>query len=279
MAIPPIIPVVIPAKLSAGAPKLADAARRQNDYRQAMTSRRMIRWALTAGLCLLILGGVAFYLDRTYCSPRNSMRALASAIDRRDRDAIAEYVDASALAESLRRCTLELVRREVSKQNSNDIIDRLLIPLAEQLASGLAEGTFTPDSVISMLCGESPKDAVKSGVARFTDKTVDAFTKDTSPKTQVFGTMGKVLLRGAAGYIIDESERDNVQHGELNADDYDVATQYENATRYLITLTHRTSDDPAVGFVLKRHGLTSWKFTEVRLLPHRKPRVHAALVL
>ena len=266
MAIPPIIPVgsspaAIPPKLSAGAPVLADATRRRNDCRRAMTSRRMIRIAVIAGLCLLILGGVAFFVNRTYGSPRNSIRALASAIGRRDRDTVAEYVDASALAESLRRCALDLDRRELSEQNSNDLIDRLLNPLAEQLASGLAEATYTPDSVISMLCGESPKDAMKRGVARYTDQTVDAFTKDGSPKTQVYGTLGKVLLRWAAGYTIDEaSKTDKVQHAELNADDYD----------------HRTSDDPAFGYVFKRHGLTSWKFTEVRLLPHRKPRVYTA---
>jgi len=245
-----------------------------------MTSRRMIRLVGMAGLCLLILGGVALYLNRTYCSPRNSMRALASAIDRRDRDTIADYVDAPALADSLRRCALDLVRREVSKENPNGFIDRLFSPLAEQLASGLAEGTFTPDSVISMLCGESPKDAMRRGVARYTDQTVEALTNDDSPKTQVYGTMGKVLLRWAAGYTIDEAwEIDRVQHGEPNADDYDVAAQYESANRYLITLTHRTSDDPAFGCVFKRHGLASWKFTEVRLLPDRKTRVHTASAL
>jgi len=88
------------------------------------------------------------------------------------------------------------------------------------------------------------------------------------------------LLRWAAGYTIDEaSESDKVQHGELNPDDYDVAAQYESANRYLITLTHRNSDDPAFGWVFKRHGLTSWKFTEVRVLPPHKTLLHAASAL
>lgn len=224
--------------------------------------------ALITGLGLLILGAVAFYANRTFGSPQYSIRALALAMGRRDRDTVAEYVDAPALAESFRRCGLESFRREMAKQNSNDFIDRLLNPLGEQLVTGLAEATYTPDSVISMMLGEPRRDAMKRGVASYTDQTVDGFTKDGSPKAQAYGAVAKVLIRWAAGYAIDEAaDSDERQPGEFNPNDYNVSAEFESVNRYLITLTHRNSDDPAFGLVFKRHGLVSWKFTEVRLLP------------
>jgi hypothetical protein len=245
-----------------------------------MTSRQMIRMTVIAGLCLLILAGLAVHANQTYASPRNSIRALALAMGRRDRDTVAEYVDAAALADSFRRCGLESFRREMAKQNSNDFIERLLKPLGEQLASSLAEATYTPESVISMLCGESPKDAMKRCVASYTDQTVDAFTKASSPKTQVYGVVGKVLIRWAAGYAIDEaSDSDERQPGEFNPNDYNVSAEFESVNRYLITLTRRNSDDPAFGFVFKRHGVLSWKFTEVRLLPRHETRLRAVSAL
>ena len=271
MAIPPIIPtgspVANPPKLPAFPPRLSDATPRRNDSRPAMTSRQKTRMVLITALCLLILGAVAIYANRTFGSPRNSIRALALAIGRRDRDTVVEYVDAPALAESFRRCGLESFRREVAKQNSNDFVDRLLNPLGEQLATGLVEAIFTPDSVISMMLGESPRDAMKRGVAGYTDQTVDGFTKDGSPKAQAYGAVAKVLIRWAAGYVIDETKSAEQQSGEFNPNDYNVSAEFESVSRYLITVTRRNSDEPALGFVFKRHGLFSWKFTEVRLLP------------
>lgn len=279
MPTPPVIPAALPPAIPSNLPDTA--IRLRNDSRTVTCrARQLIRAAVIVGLCLLILGGVAIYANQTYGSPRNSIRALALAVDRRDRDTVAEYVDAAALAESFRRCGLESFRREMAKQNSNDFIDRLLNPLGEQLASGLAEATYTPESVISMMCGESPKDAMKRGVANYTDQKVDAFTKDGSQKAQVYGTVAKVLMRWAAGYAIDEASDSNERnHCEPNPDDYDVSAQYESVNRYLITLARRNSDDSAFGFVFKRHGLLSWKFTEVRLLPRHNTRLQAASVL
>src|ERR1700677_203610 len=106
MDIPPIIPEsggqssVVPPKPPVVVPK-------QNAPRRAMTPKQMIRIALVAGLCLLVVVGAGVYEYNRFCAPRNSILALASAMQRRDRETVEEYVDAPALAESFRKRALE----------------------------------------------------------------------------------------------------------------------------------------------------------------------------
>ncbi len=237
-----------------------------------MTSRQRTRIALIAGFCFLVVVGAGVYANRKYCAPRNSIMALFSAIDRRDREMVEEYVDAPALAASFQRCALESYKRETAKTSTN-FIDRLFNPLGEELANGVVSVTYTPESVIEMLCGKDPKDAMKEGLANSSDKTVDTFTKDGDPKTKAYGAVGKALIRWAAGYAIDEAAAEaKTKQGEINPDDYEVAAQYETPNRYLITFTRRNSDDPIYGWVFKRHGLATWKFSEVRLIPKKQEK-------
>lgn len=234
-----------------------------------MTPKQMIRIALVAGLCLLVVVGAGVYEYNRFCAPRNSILALASAMQRRDRETVEEYVDAPALAESFRKRALELFQREMTKKKSDDFINRLLNPLGEELARGIAGAVFTPDVVISMLCDDDPKEAMKESLGNSSDKTVDGFTDDGGLKIRVYGAVGKVLIRWAAGYVIDEAA-EKAKQGEMDPSDYDVAAQYESPNRYLITMTHRNSDDATIGWVFKRHGLATWKLSEMRLLAREK---------
>jgi len=241
-----------------------------------MTSKQMKRFALVAGISLLVLIGAGIPVNKTFCSPKNSILALASAIDRRDRETVAEYVNAPALAESLRRYAFETYKREMAKTSTN-AIDRLLNPLGDRIVSGLAGVTYTPESVVGMLCGDDPAEAMKQGIANSSAETVDTITKDGSPKIKVYGVVAKVLIGWATGYVIDEaSEKATANQGEINPNDYVVKAQYETFNRYLITITHRNSADPAVGLVFKRHGLVTWKFSEVRLLPQKTHQAQPA---
>ena len=202
--------------------------------------------------------------------------ALASAVDRRDREAITEYVDAPALAGSFHRCAIESYNRESAKTATN-FVDQLLQPLFGQMADGIAGATFTPDSVIDMLCGESPTDAMKIGLGNASDSTVDAFTKEGTPKTKVYGAATKVFVRCVAGYAIDEAAAESKgKQTEMNPSDYEITSQYESFNRYLIKLTPRNSVDPAIGYVFKRHGLGTWRWAELRLIPQKKQETVAA---
>jgi hypothetical protein len=55
-----------------------------------------------------------------------------------------------------------------------------------------------------------------------------------------------------------------------------MSAQYETFNRYLITIKSRNPDDPTFGWVFKRHGLATWKFSEVRLLPQEEKRTPTA---
>jgi len=219
---------------------------------------------------VVVLMAVCTVVYKNYCTPKHSIMAFASAVDRRDREAITEYVDAPALAESYRRFALESYHREASKTDTN-FVDHLFQPLLDEMAKGIAGATFTPESVIDMLCGKSSTDAMKEGLGNAADNGVDAFTKDGTPKTRVYGAATKALIRCLAGYAIDKAVEDSKgKQTEMNPADYEITTQYESLNRYLIKLTPHNSDAPAIGYVFKRHGLVTWKWSELRLIPQKK---------
>jgi hypothetical protein len=241
------------------------------------TPRRQIRIAVLAAVSLCILGATAPFAYHTFASPRRSIMALVSAMSRRDRELVAEYVDAPALAESLRRCALESIR-EKDKKDSDNFVPRLVRPLGDQILNGMANTIFTPENVISVLSGDSLGDAITRSFQDSSDRAVDNFAKDGSPKTQAFGLAAKVLLRWGEGCLVDEASRQAQSEAKpFNQDDYAVSGQYESPNRYLITATSRNSNDPTLGWVFKRHGIATWKFTEVRLLPRKNVPQHAAL--
>lgn len=223
--------------------------------------RRVIATAIT----IVSIALCAFGYEN-WCTPKHSILNLAAAVDRRDRETITEYVDAPALAGSYHRLLVELYNSE-SARTSTNFVDHLFQPLFSEMADGIAGATYTPESMIDMLCGESPKDALKKGVGDAADNTVDTFTKDGTPKTKLYGAGVKVLARCVAGYAIDKAASDSAgKQPEFNPADYVFTTQYESFNRYLIKLTPRHSDGPVVGYVFERHGLGTWKWSELRLI-------------
>jgi hypothetical protein len=240
--------------------------------------RRVLRWVVATGLCLIVLGVTVHYAARVIWSPRQSMKALAGAIDRRDQETVARYVDAEPLARSIRKCAIERTKHEMAKQESGDFMDRLGDVIGEEIVTELAEVAVTPDSVVPMLCGEAPTDGIKQGVGKFTDQTVDAVTMLGSSKTQVYGSIAKALIRLGSAAVIDfASEQAKAKQSQVKADDYEFSGKYETANRYLVTRTPRNSEEPAIGYVYTRQGLTIWKLTEMRLLPQKvSPHAGAA---
>lgn len=295
MEVPPVIsmsggqPMAVPPKLSDSGFRAALAIPPMPSSRQASnaappvirvsspaTLQQKIRRAAIVSTLIIALAAICAFTYQTYCTPKHSIMKLASAVDRRDREMVAEYVDAPALAESYHRFAVESFNRETAKTATN-FVDHFLQPIFSQTADWVAGATITPDSVIDMLCGESPTDAIKKGLGNAADNTVDTFTKDGTPKAKVYGAATKALVRCVAGYAIDEAAADaKDKQKEMNPNDYEVTRQYESINRYLIKFTPRNSDDPAIGFVLKRHGLGTWKWSEVRLMPQGKEQTVAA---
>jgi len=233
-----------------------------------VTPKQKIRRIAIGAAITIVLVATCTFIYQRYCTPKHSIMELALADDRRDREMVSEYADAPALADSFHRFAIESYNRESAKTATN-FVDHLLQPLFSQMADGVAGATFTPDSVIDMLCGGSPTEAMKKGLDSATDRTVDTFTKDGTPTTKVYGAATKVLVRCVAGYAIDEAAADSKKK-EMNLNDYEVTTQYESFNRYLIKLTPRNSDDPAIGYVFKRHGLGTWRWAELRLIPQKR---------
>jgi hypothetical protein len=268
---PPRLPLPLPP-----GPKASKVTPMATTARLPLTPKQITRRVVTAIAVAIVITVACIFGYEKYCTPEHSILALASAVDRRDREMVTEYVDSPALAESFRRFTVESYNRESSKTSTN-FMDRLLQPLFSEMADGIAGATFTPESMIDMLCGEQPKDAMKKGLGDAGDKTVDIFTKDGTPKTKVYGAVTKVLIRWAAGYAIDEAAADSKgKQTEMNPADYEITPQYESFNRYLITITPRNSVDPAIDYVFKRHGLGTWKWSELRLIPQKKTQTVAA---
>lgn len=251
-------------------PPIANAAPKPNLGRRAIP-KEFNRKTLAGGFCLLLILFGGLYVYGTLYAPKRCMHALASAMDRRDRQTVEKYVDAPALAESYRRDVVELYKRQEATNNASTFADRLLDPLGDNMANWVVNATITPDSVISMMCGEDPNDAMKRGIEDRSGSTVDSITSNAGPETKVYGLLGKVLIDWAVGYAIDESAQNaKINQAEMNPDDYIATTQYESLNRILIIVTHRNSDDPSLGFVLERHGLVTWKFAGVRLISSKK---------
>jgi hypothetical protein len=268
---PPRLPPPLPpyAKASNAAPPATRPS-------PLLTPKQRFRRLVIAIASATVLIAACALTYEKYYTPKHSILALASAVDRRDRDMVTEYVDAPALAESFHRFALESFNRENAKTSTN-LFDHLVQPLLSQMADGLASATFTPESTIDILCGESPTDAMKEGLGNAADNTVDTFTKDGTPKTKVYGGVTKALVRCVSGYAVDEAAADSKgKQTEMNLNDYEITTQYESLNRYLIKLTPRNSGDPAIGYVFKRHGLGTWKWSELRLMPQSKHQTVAA---
>jgi hypothetical protein len=273
MNVPPVIPQSIPQS-STVPPKLSEVTRNLPPPETSPKQRR--RAAIVTGVLFVLTLTLVVCAYRGYCTPRHSFFALKAAVERRDREGVEKYVDAPKLAESIRKCALESYRRESEKTSPTDAFERLLNPLVDQLAVGVADMTFTPDSVVSMLCGDDPKEILKHGVNEKIDRTVDGFTKDGNPKTQAYGIAGKVLLKLAAACAIDEGANGaKAKQAEASIADDVVTTEYESLNRYLISITPKNADTPAIGVVFRRHGLMTWKLSEIRMLTVAKKQTLA----
>jgi hypothetical protein len=219
--------------------------------------------ALAAIAALIILCCALPYIGRSWQPPERSLKALKLAAHRRDRETVAMYVDAVSLAQSFRNCALQSARSELARRNAEGFSDRVVNSLTEELAGRLADATYTPESVISMLCGEDPKSAMKPGLENYIVKGVDAVTPDGTRKTEVYEVIGKFLDRWAQECAAEAGTRGAM--GE-EPQPHNESAQYESSGRYLITLKPRNTNELCFGVVLSQRGVSTWKFTELRLL-------------
>ena len=130
---------------------------------------------------------------------------------------------------------------------------------------GLIDKTFTPEAVISAMCGETPSVLVKRGVNRYVGDSVDTFTPDGSPRMRLYGTVSKGLLGWATDLAVDYVDSQNQLDvaGEKKKRS-ETACLFESPSRLLVTV--KNSDGSGFGYVFKRHGLVVWKLSELRLI-------------
>ena len=293
MTIPPIIPTStgsaqgVPPKLQNVPPKIAQIRQPEParstpiptskwvhampERKSSTTPRRLTRRSWMAGFAILLVLGTGAFTACYMSSPGRSIRALAAAAGRHDREGVSDYLDAPAFAESLRKVALESVRRKIVKNKPEDFLDSGLNALADEVANHLVDFKYTSNSVISMVCGEEPTEAMKSGMANYGDGIMDALTKDGSVRAKLYGAAGKGLIRWVTGSLIDNATKNATTNMMvMNPHDYKVTTQYESFGRFLITITPQNVGRQSFGLSFKRDGIIRWKLSEIRVFPAEK---------
>jgi len=215
---------------------------------------------------LLLILGWAVIGKAAKRDPKSSIKALCLAVERRDRETIAHYVDAQSLAESLRRCLREGIKMQES-QEAGGFFDGLMNAIASELVSAGIDETITAQSVLAMLAGESPAEVIKSAFNGHADQTIDALAKGGDQEVQAYGAVGKFVVRGIASALIDDAVMQANAKEQEQKPEMVVTTRYESADRYLIIVAPTSGSGVAYGYVFRRHGFNTWKLSECRLMP------------
>jgi hypothetical protein len=209
--------------------------------------------------------GAAVIMLLTYCAlpgPGQSVRNLTSAMERHDRETVAQYLDAEQLAVSLNTLITEMNGQQ------KDIID--------QLAGRFVNQVITPELVVSVMSGQTLEEAFTESVGRTTDKVVDGGISLVPSATPVHGNIAKLFLCVAGEHLIKETvaEADRVK---VKPEDLVYSRKFESTGRFIIIRSDKSGKIPTIASVFKRHGLSTWKFAEVRLLSQARPgSVYAA---
>lgn len=242
-----------------------------------------LKYGFTSILGLCLGAQLVVSLIKYLNPPEKSIAALAAAVKRHDRKGVETYVDAPALAVSMRKFArngIELQEKIKAKQNSDDFfVDRflgmLVKPIGNKIISEMIDRMLTPKNLVDMMSGESESEIMKKSLTGMADNLTDASIEMTDPKTKIYAPAIKLVLGFCADALVDAVEKDGAQKDrkaqdiKLTEKDIKTIKLYEAPNRYVIMYKVKTPnpDIPVFALVYERHGLTVWKWTEIRMLP------------
>lgn len=125
------------------------------------------------------------------------------------------------------------------------------------------------------MSGESVSGTMKKSFTGMADDLTDTSMEMAGPKTKIYAPAIKLVLGFCADALVDAADRERAkqdskaQEIKLTEKDIKTITLYEASNRYVVMYKIKTEnpDMPILALVYERHGLTVWKWTEIRLLP------------
>ncbi len=237
--------------------------------------KRWRRWAIGVVTVSLVsvLAVVLFATRGPNSTPEHSIEQLKLAAQRQDREGVSQYVDAEAFAKSVRAAMKSCWHKENAKDGDNGFFSTMLRGGFDYLGDGAVDVMFTPESVISMFCGQTTREVAKENLSSYADQKIDVVANQGDLKTQAGGILAKCLVRGLITYAIDKAAPTNEV---VSAGKYDVTRVYESPTRYLIKATSRDATEPSFGCVFKRYSYSMWKLSELRIFENNPARTEQA---
>lgn len=233
------------------------------------------RWAIgvvTVSL-VFVLAVVLFVTKGPNSTPEHSIKQLILAAERQDREGVSQYVDAEAYAKSARAAMKSSLHKETAKDGDNGFFSTLFKATLDHGVDWVVDRWVTPESVISVFCGQTTSEVEKESVSSYTDKKIDEVANQGDLKTQAGGILAKCLVRGLISYAVDKAAPTNQV---VSADKYDVTGIYESPTRYLIKVTSRDAIEPSFGYVFRRYSYSTWKLSELRIFENNAARTEQA---
>ena len=101
---------------------------------------------------LFLVGGVGFYF-----TPHFAVYNMKKAGDTKDAEALSNYVDYSALRESLKANLNAMMAGEIAKNNSESPFEAFGAALAAVLINPMIDALVTPESLAMLMKGEKPE--------------------------------------------------------------------------------------------------------------------------
>lgn len=174
----------------------------------------------------------------------------------------------------------ELQDEMKAKQNTNEFIGDKIIgiivkPIGNKIQSELIDHFITPENLVDVMSGESVSGTMKRSLTGMTDDLTDTSMNMAGPKDQIYAPAIKLALGFCADALVDQADADRAEQDSKTQDtaltekDVQTITLYETSDRYVVMYKYKTSnpDMPIIALVYERHGLTVWKWSEIRLLP------------
>ena len=272
----PRIPPVIVQSQSPVAANIPLSANASPDVPQhSSRPKHWGQWAIVAVTVSLIfaLAVVLFITRGPHSTPEYSLKQLKLAAQRQDREGVSQYVDPEAFAKSARAAIKSSLHTENAKDSDGRFFSTVLGAGLDYLGDGAVDIMITPESVISMLCGQSGSEVAKENLSSFADQKIDGFTTQGDLKTQAGGVLAKCFVRGLVSYATAKAAPTNEV---VLTDQYDVKGVYESPTRFLIRFTSRDPSEPSFGWVFKRYSYSTWKLCELRMFENNTARTEQA---
>lgn len=280
MTIPPKIAEIVGSEKPPVLPSTAPPRLQKDQSQSSAAFARLMKLGISALLVLLIVPVLVVKLIEHFNPPEKSIAALAAACKRHDRQTVELYVDAPALASSMKdffKDAFEWKEKvEASQNQDQDSIDHFLGQLAKpvgyKIIYAIMDKLVTPEHLIQMLSGKPVEPMMKSSVSEAADDAVDT-VMDFAPTKKMYTPAIKLGMGLLSGIMVDAAESERAKQPTQPTDlgfsekDIKTTTLYESSGRYVVMYKAPDPRYPMIAVVYERHGLTIWKWSGIRFIP------------